>query len=252
MPLRVLSYNILNGGQERLPRVASVICRSQPDAVALLEANSRPNAEWLARELDMHLTFGEANSEFCIAWLSRVPPVRAENWRLPILAKTLLEIELTWESVPLRLFATHLRAGREREHDQYRAEEMRAIIDVLHASSEIPHLLVGDLNTVSPADPVGTPPTTAEVEDRTPGTSLMTRAVIPLLLEAGYVDCYRTRHPAEPGYTYQPPEPWLRLDYIFTSHHLTGGLQACDVVVDVEAAVASDHFPVLAKFREGV
>lgn len=67
MPWHVLSYNILNGGQERLPHIANVIRRSQPDAVALLEANSRPNAEWLARELDMHLTFGEANSEFCIA-----------------------------------------------------------------------------------------------------------------------------------------------------------------------------------------
>lgn len=251
MPLRVLSYNILDGGQERLPCIANVIRRSQPDAVALLEATSRPNAKWLARELDMHLTFGEANSEFSIAWLSRVPPVHVENRRLPILAKTLLEIELTWERAPVRLFATHLRAGREREHDLYRAEEMRAVLDVLRASNEVPHLLVGDLNTVSPADPVGTPPATAEVEDRGPGTSLLTRAVIPLLLEAGYVDCYRVRHSAEPGYTYQPPEPWLRLDYIFTSPHLTGRLQACDVVVDVEAAVASDHFPVWAEFREG-
>ena len=112
-------------------------------------------------------------------------------------------------------------------------------------------LLVGDLNTLSPADPVGTPPATAEGEDRGPGTSLLTRAVIPLLLEAGYVDCYRTRHTASPGYTYQPPEPWPRLDYIFTSPQLTGRLQACDVVVDAEAAVASDHFPVWAEFREG-
>jgi exodeoxyribonuclease-3 len=199
----------------------------------------------------MQLTFGEANSEFSLAWLSRVLPVHAENWRLPILAKTLLGIELTWESAPLWLFATHLRAGREREHDLYRTEEMRAILDVLRASNEIPHLLVGDLNTVSPADPVGTPPATAEIKDRGLGTSLLTRAVIPLLLEAGYIDCYRTRHPAEPGYTYQPPEPWLRLDYIFTSPLLTGRLQACDVVVDAEAAVASDHFPVWAEFREG-
>ena len=86
MPLRVLSYNILDGGQERLPHIANVIRGSQPDAVALLEANSRPNAEWLACELDMHLTFGEANSEFNIVWLSRVPPRHAENRRLPVLA----------------------------------------------------------------------------------------------------------------------------------------------------------------------
>lgn len=170
---------------------------------------------------------------------------------MPILAKTLLGIELTWESAPLRLFATHLRAGREREHDLYRAEEMHAILDVLRSSTEVPHLLVGDLNTVSPADPVGTPPATIEIKDRGLGTSLLTRAVIPLLLEAGYSDCYRMRHTADLGYTYPVPEPWLRLDYIFTSPPLTGRLQACDVVVDAEAMVASDHFPVWATFREG-
>lgn len=54
-----------------------------------------------------------------------------------------------------------------------------------------------------------------------------------------------------PGYTYQPPEPWLRLHYIFTSPQLSRRLQACDVVVDAEAAVATDHFPVWAEFCDG-
>lgn len=48
MPLRILSYNIGFGGQDRLPRIEEVIRRQQPDAVALLEANSRPHAERLA------------------------------------------------------------------------------------------------------------------------------------------------------------------------------------------------------------
>src|SRR5207253_2945784 len=121
MAFKVLHYNIREGGGGRLPAIASIIRRhssvAAPDAVALLEANDRANAELLARDLDMHIAFGEANSPFHIAWLSRLPVLRRHNHRLPILAKTLLEIELPWEGTQgsegpeppaLPLFATHL------------------------------------------------------------------------------------------------------------------------------------------------
>ena len=56
MPLRILSYNILAGGENRIPLIANVIQQQQPDVVALLEARSRPNAEALAQRLGMSLT----------------------------------------------------------------------------------------------------------------------------------------------------------------------------------------------------
>lgn len=43
------------------------------------------------------------------------------------------------------------------------------------------------------------------------------RRAIRLLVDAGYVDCYRALHPEEAGYTYPSDAPWLRLDYIFSS-----------------------------------
>src|SRR5438876_10318196 len=121
MTFKVLTYNICEGGAGRLPAIASVIRphpgAAAPDAVALLEANDRAGAEVLARNLDMHIAFGEANSPFHIAWLSRRPVLRWHNHRLPALAKTLLEIEVGWdgtegsegaEGAALHLFATHL------------------------------------------------------------------------------------------------------------------------------------------------
>ena len=45
MTVRILSYNILAGGEERLPQLARVIQHQRPDAVALLEARSRAHAE---------------------------------------------------------------------------------------------------------------------------------------------------------------------------------------------------------------
>src|SRR5947208_10023395 len=64
MTLRILSYNILWGGEDRLPLIARVIQLQQPDVVALLEANSRPKAEALSQQLGMNLIFGNANSAF--------------------------------------------------------------------------------------------------------------------------------------------------------------------------------------------
>jgi exodeoxyribonuclease III len=248
MPLRALSYNIWYGGQDRLPLIADVIKQQQPDAVALLEATSRSHAEQLADNLGMQLVFGEANSVFHVAWMSRLPIVRWKNHRLPVLYKTLLEIELSWNNAPLCLFATHLHAGRWREDDERRAQEMRAILDILRERTDQLHLLVGDFNTVHPMD---TPGSRSHSEGPVPDLALSSRSVIPLLLEASYVDCYRMLHPTKPGYTFGLPEfLWLRPDYIFASSGLAPRLTACDVVSDPKAINASDHLPVWAEFQE--
>lgn len=248
MPLRVLSYNIWCGGQDRLPHLASVMRQQRPDAIALLEANSRLHAQQLADDLGMQLVFGEANSEFHVAWISRLPIIRWQNHRLPLLEKTLLEIELAWDGTPVYLFATHLHAGRWHKDDEQRTQEMRALLAILGERTGQLHLLVGDLNTVHPTDSLSAGP---RQEDHIPGLALSSRMVIPLLLDAHYVDCYRTLHPNEPGYTFQVPSPlWLRLDYLFASPELGSRLVACDVISNPNALTASDHLPVYAQFQE--
>jgi exodeoxyribonuclease III len=255
MTLGILSYNILYGGEDRLPLIADVIQKQRPDVVALLEANSHANAEALARQLGMDLTFGEANSEFHVAWLSRLPVIRAENYRLPVFSKTLLKIEIPWEGASLALFATHLRAGRDQESDQYRVTEMQAILDILQPLGSQPHVLVGDLNTLHPTDhPNLSAYLVTEPEER--GENLQEdqppRQVIPLLIEAGYIDCYRALHPTTPGYTYKLPDPALRIDYVFASPTLARHLHTCDVVTGAKAEMASDHFPIWAEFEDEV
>ncbi len=235
MSLRIMSYNILLGGEDRIPHITNVIREQKPDVVALLEANDRDNVEQLARELEMQLVFGEANSEFHVAWMSRLPLLHTDNHRLPVLTKTLLEIELQWERRHIHLFATHLQHKREPEFEQKRVEEMRAIIDVMRRAGDRPHLLVGDLNTLRPGDPTG-------VETDMP------RVVIPMLLASGYIDCYRRTHPIAAGYTYKLPDLALRLDYMFASIEMSLHLHSCDVVNTEEARTASDHLPIRGEF----
>jgi endonuclease/exonuclease/phosphatase family metal-dependent hydrolase len=241
--LKVLSYNIREGGNGRLTAIADIIWRQAPDVVALLEANSRANAKALARGLGMQIVFGKANSKFHIAWLSRLPIQRSANHRLAALAKTLLEVELAWDGAALRLFATHLAGGNDAQHP---AQEILAVLDRLRSCAE-PHLLVGDLNALHPSDTVGPPPPGEEkMGDAIDGDP---RWAIRRVLDAGYVDCYRARHPRPTGYTYPADAPWLRLDYIFASPSMAIRLDACDVVVGRAAAQASDHLPVWAAFR---
>ena len=250
MALRVLSYNILHGGQDRLTQLVSVIRQQKPDVVAILEATSRTHAETLARELQMHLAFGEAKSGLHVAWLSRPPVVQAKNHWVAVFTRTLLEIEINWEGVPLHLFATHLQSGRDMERERQRIAEMRTILDILQPMADQPHMLVGDLNALHPTDHIGSPRSLADSAGK-PGTTEYSfpRDVIPLILATGYVDCYRTLHPTAPGYTYKLPSPWLRLDYIFASPLMALRLHSCEVVTGEEAVTASDHFPVWAEFR---
>lgn len=106
---------------------------------------------------------------------------------------------------------------------------------------------MGDLNSLGPGDPVGTPPN--RVEPREEAKEDAPRQTIQQILDAGYSDCHRTLHPEEPGYTYPSCSPWLRLDYVFVSPDMATHLSACEVVSGEEALRASDHLPVLATFR---
>jgi endonuclease/exonuclease/phosphatase family metal-dependent hydrolase len=252
MALRILSYNILAGGEDRLSLISSIIQRQQPDVVALLEARSLSNAEILAQQLGMNLTVGEATNinKDHVIWLSRLEVIRTENHHLPVFAKTLLEIEIRWEGAPLVLYATHLKAGRNEEHEQRRAAEMQTIIEIMRQIGNQPHLLVGDLNALHPEDQPNASMylATEPWEKGDDLDNVHIRQAIPLLLSVGYVDCYRELHPATPGYTYKLPTPGLRLDYIFASPPLAKRLHASDVVTGGEAEMASDHYPVWVEF----
>jgi len=241
--LKVLSYNIHEGGVGRVPEIVRVLRGQQADAIALAEATNATAVSTLAQALGLQAAHGEANNGYHLAWLSRLPFTRIENHRLPQLAKTLLEVELVWDTRPLHLFATHLASRWDRQQP---ADEVASILAVLRRRTARDHLLGGDFNALSPVDGVGTTPR-GEVP-RGEALAGAARPVIRKLLDAGYVDCYRALHPDAPGYTYRADALWLRLDYLFASPTLAPRLTACDVVCDKSAVGASDHVPLWAAF----
>ena len=196
------------------------------DVGALEEATERAAVEALGARLGMEVAYGEANSEFAVAWLSRVPVAHAKNHRLPELEKTLLEIEVDGR----RLFATHLSAGRTRADEPRRVAEVEAILARVGDGD----VLVGDFNAVHPGDEVGAPPS----EEQAPA-DYISRRPVEFVLEAGFTDCFRALNSSERGWTYLAWHPWARLDYVFARQRA----RACTVV----QTQASDHFAVVAE-----
>jgi endonuclease/exonuclease/phosphatase family metal-dependent hydrolase len=83
---------------------------------------------------------------------------------------------------------------------------------------------------------------------------LIERWTVERLLNEGYVDCYRQVHPRARGLTCATWQLSARVDYVFATEDLAEHLTGADVVggrtwPDTDAAVASDHYPVVAEFR---
>jgi exodeoxyribonuclease-3 len=74
---------------------------------------------------------------------------------------------------------------------------------------------------------------------------------IKTVLDAGYVDAFRLKHPGDPGLTMPVWDPHVRLDYAFVPQAFADRVIACDVVRHDDATTASDHFPVVAEFEIG-
>ena len=82
---------------------------------------------------------------------------------------------------------------------------------------------------------------------------LIERWTVERLLEEGYVDCYRDVHPRARGLTCATWQLSARVDYVFATPDLAAHVVGADVVggrtwPDPDAAVASDHYPVVADF----
>jgi endonuclease/exonuclease/phosphatase family metal-dependent hydrolase len=83
---------------------------------------------------------------------------------------------------------------------------------------------------------------------------LIERWTVERLLKEGYVDCYRRVHPRARGLTCATWQPSARVDYIFATPDLAQHVVGADVVggrtwPDADAAVASDHYPVVVDFK---
>jgi len=255
--VRLLTYNIREGGVGRAEELAEVIRAANPDVVALQEARHPELVERLATLAGFR--FSGSRRSHSTGFLSRVP-VLDYAWRHPPRTRhALLELSLA-DGLP-RVFVLHLRAWFSRWSEQRRARELRGLLEGIrqqlireqHAFAF--HVLAGDFNALAPGERFDPSPMPAWIRGMIwlSGRDIA-RSTIEMMRTDGYVDAWRTIHPdsaQEPGFTFPVWNPHVRLDYVFTPAAYAARVSACEVRRTPEAARrASDHFPLLVDFSE--
>jgi len=255
--VRLLTYNIREGGVERAEQIAEVITAASPDVVALQEASHPAVIERIATLTGF--PFSGARPAHSTGFLSRVP-VLAHDWRHPPRTRhALLEVTLA-DGLP-RVFVLHLRAWFSKWSEQRRARELRGLLDGIrdqlvreeHAFAF--HVLAGDFNALAPGELFDSSPMPAWIRGMVwlSGRDIA-RSTIEMMRADGYADAWRTVHPdseREPGYTFPVWNPHVRLDYVFTPTAYASRVTACEVrrTPDV-VRTASDHFPLLVELSD--
>jgi endonuclease/exonuclease/phosphatase family metal-dependent hydrolase len=171
---RIVSYNILAGGFDmryggvrRSAQLIQMVRPVQPDIIAVVEALhpmiklSPTVLEEMAENLKMQAITGGDTSRceyYQLALLTRLPIVKQVIHERPgLLARPLLEVCVEEETGEhLTVFVTHLSAAfnRGRGGGGIRQREIKEILRITapHRAKGIPHLIMGDFNSMAPGD----------------------------------------------------------------------------------------------------
>jgi exodeoxyribonuclease-3 len=241
--VRLLSYNIRHGGRGRARLIADVIGRAAPDIVILQEATRADVVADLGARLSMRAVSADGQSR---GFLSRIP-IAHHAWHRPRISRHAF-LEIQPADVDIRVFGLHLSAVHSAWTERRRTLELRALLRGIAAHQHGFHVLVGDFNTLAPGEllDVGQLPARLRALVWLSGGSIRWRT-IRRVLDAGYLDAFRTLHPDAPGLTFPVWNPHVRLDYLFLPSNRRAALVASDVVSDGPVAEASDHLPLLTE-----
>ena len=254
MIVRLLTYNIREGGIGRAEQIAEVIKAARPDVVALQEARDPNVVERIARLAEF--PFCGSRVAHSTGFLSRVP-VLEYAWRHPPRTRhALLEVRLG-DGSP-RVFVLHLRAWFSKWTEHRRASELRGLLagiqDQLvreeHAFAF--HVLAGDFNALAPGEHFDSSPMPAWIRGMIwlSGRDIA-RTTIETMRANAYVDAWRAVHSdseKDPGYTFPVWNPHVRLDYAFIPAAYASRVVACEVCTTPDVArTASDHYPLLVE-----
>jgi endonuclease/exonuclease/phosphatase family metal-dependent hydrolase len=253
MPVRLMTYNILDGGISRETYILEVIQGANPDLIVIQEVTDVNILRSLGQTLNMEYLIGKGNRERKVALLSRLP---IENFRSnhPIFPiwRNFIEANIKCPSgESIRLVGVHLIANPWIGFELWRLLEIQYITKYIQPYSNYPCVMAGDFNAVAPKDRIIT--STMPIRLRfilwLQGNRMF-RFAIRSLISSEFVDGFRLKHPHNDGFTLPPPVPNIRLDYFFINKAMERHIKDCWVVRDPKnVEKASDHYPVMIELN---
>lgn len=136
-------------------------------------------------------------------------------------------------------------------NDDDRHFEIQSLLKSIERHQHGFHVIVGDFNTLAPGEVfnLNLMPLWIRAMIWLSGRDIR-RDTIQTILDAGYIDGFRSLYPNDKGYTFPAWQPHIRLDYIFLPRKFSKNLESCEVVKNPPtAAKASDHFPLLSHLK---
>ena len=252
MPLRVMTYNILDGGENRESDILQVIQVATPDIVILQEVFTVEFLKSLSDSLGMSYYIGGGNKRRKVALLSHLP-VRAFKSYHPLLPiwRNFIDAEIEYETnKSIRVIGVHPMANLSIIFELWRLWEAKHVLNHSQKFQNVPCLIAGDFNAIAPKDKIETRnmPKWLKSLIYLQGNRVY-HFSIQAFLSAGFTDSFRLLNPTIDGFTLPPPNPNARLDYIFVNAKMKVHLRKCWVVREPNNVnQASDHYPVMAEF----
>lgn len=246
-----MTYNILNGGENRKDHILKVIQTAKPDIVVLQEVFTEEFLKFLSNSLGMNYYIGRGNKKRKVALLSKLP-VRKFQSHHPLFPIWRNFIDAEIEYAPdqtARIIGVHPIANLGIVFEAWRLWEAKYLFSYVRNFQDKPCLIAGDFNAIAPGDKVKTEnmPNWLKWIIYLQGNRVY-HFSIEEILSAGFTDCFRFLN-SDNGFTLPPPSPNTRLDYIFVNKKMRAYLKICQVVREPDSVnLASDHYPVIAEF----
>jgi endonuclease/exonuclease/phosphatase family metal-dependent hydrolase len=247
--VRLVSYNILDGGEGRADPLAEVIEAQRPDVVVLVEADVPAVVERIAGRLKMDFVLAKGKRHGA-AVLARERISESVNHSL--LRDEISDCVLEATVGRWTIAAVHLHARARLEDEARREKEIAAILDIFAGQRKAgrAHLLAGDFNANSPVQEIKIDECKVRTrEDFAANGGVLPRSAVQKLLDAGYLDTFHAVKGGEAGRigSFTTQFPGQRVDYIFSFGIDSRHIREARVEQDRLAKYASDHFPVMVE-----
>ena len=250
--MRVMTYNILNGGKGREAYILDVIQTETPDLVVLQEVYDEDILIFLSQHLGMSHYIGTGNNKRKVALLSKYPVLSFKSHHIfPPVWRNFIDAKIEYESnKTIRIIGIHPMANLGVVFELWRFWEASYVLNHTQNYQSEYCLIAGDFNAIAPREKVKveTMPNWLKWIVYLQGNRVY-HFSIARFLSAGFSDCFRSLN-SEDGFTLPPSTPNARLDYILVNTKLKTHLRSCWVSQNLQSAnLASDHFPVMAEFN---